>query len=517
MFLKTNVDIVAGSRTRDFINTMIRSEKLANEEIVILRSRTAHSEIDALRDVHIIEYSDPALNTVFLAALLKNSTFDRLIIEYSGRDFPHLFNMLESSELTKTCRIHKVFFTIECLEFAPQYERTAEIYEDGIDMSDVVVRYHSRQCNKDKLAAISAIVKSINPHARVLEADLKNSSLIHEQLAVKRKSAFDFFLIPICLLAAAYLIYQLYRAFLPQGLELSPFTNLITVFLSILYEAFPFILIGILVSSFIQVLIPSAILEKLFTKNKPIAYLTALFAGIIFPVCDCASVPVAARLVKKGVPVPIAVTFYLAAPIVNPIVIASTLYAFPSQPSVALLRVVLGLLVALIAGLVIPRDTSDILNTARASARGCGCTDGHHHEKDRPSRLREVLKHAAEEFFEVGIYLIIGALISSVIQTVVPKNIMASLGGSIVLSILSMMLAAFILSICSTSDAFIARTFASSLPMASVMGFMVLGPMLDLKNLFLLLGQFKKRFVLKLVSTVTVIAFFILLIFTFSF
>jgi uncharacterized membrane protein YraQ (UPF0718 family) len=306
---------------------------------------------------------------------------------------------------------------------------------------------------------------------------------------------------------------------LPQQLDFTPLQNLVTVFLSILYEAFPFILIGIFVSSFIQVLVPPNLLERIFTRNKVVGYLAALFAGVIFPVCDCATVPVVARLIKKGVPVPIAVTFFLAAPIVNPIVIASTLYAFPGHPTVAIYRVVFGLLIAIITGLIfqgLPLLSSPGSILINGGADESGCCE-HHHSDETSSRFQAVLKHAAAEFFEVGVYLIIGALISSLIQTFVPKSAMIALGGSIVLSILSMMLAAFIMSICSTSDAFIARTFANALPMSSVMGFLLLGPMIDLKNLLLLMGSFRKPFVLKLIVTVILIAFSILMIFTISF
>jgi uncharacterized membrane protein YraQ (UPF0718 family) len=135
------------------------------------------------------------------------------------------------------------------------------------------------------------------------------------------------------------------------------------------------------------------------------------------------------------------------------------------------------------------------------------CDENDHHA----SGFEAVLTHAAGEFFEVGGYLIAGAALSSVIQVFVPKGIMTGLGASSVLSLLLMMLAAFILSICSTSDAFIARSFANSIPITSVMGFMVLGPMLDLKNLFMLFGSFKKGFVVKLVIGILITSLIVLM------
>ena len=513
--MKKYVDIVSGSCARELIGTMIRSEKLADQELLVLLRQTDAPEFESLPDVHVVKFSEAALNAAFLADLLRGGQTRRVIVEHSGQDSARLVDLLESAALRRLCRIHKVFCTVDCTQFMALWEDRQEACEDQLETCDITVLYHSADCTAQELSAVTALIGSITPKAGSCKADLHNSGFLDEHLTVRRKSPFDVLLLTVALVTAAYLLYQLYRAFLPQ-LDTSQLQNLVTVFLSILYEAFPFILIGVLISSFIQVLIPAAVLERLFTKSKPVGYLAALFAGVVFPVCDCATVPVVARLVRKGVPASIAVTFYLAAPIVNPIVIASTLYAFPGQPSVALLRVALGLVIALIVGLIMPDSSAGILRMAEPhTCDGC-CANGHHHSDEGTSRLLSVLRHAAEEFFEVGVYLIVGALASSAIQTFVPKSIMAGLGSSIVLSILAMMLAAFILSVCSTSDAFIGRTLAGSLPMTSVMGFLVLGPMLDLKNLLLLLSNFNRRFVIKLVSTVTVVAFFVLLTFTFS-
>jgi Predicted permeases len=319
----------------------------------------------------------------------------------------------------------------------------------------------------------------------------------------------------IGLLVLLYLTFQILHAFAPAiKTEMSQLLRLKTVFLSILFEAFPFILIGIFVSSIIQEVIPAQFLDRIFSKNKALGFMAALLFGAVFPVCDCATVPVAARLMKKGVPVPVAVTFLLSAPIVNPIVILSTFYAFPGYPFIAAFRVITGLLVALVTGLLftlLPAYKTDgYLKHLEAKGHDHRHEQREHEENGRLSVFEAVLTHAAEEFFEVGGYLIAGAALSSVIQVCVPKDVMTGLGANGILSLLLMMLAAFVLSICSTSDAFIARSFAGNIPIASVMGFMVLGPMLDLKNLFMLFGNFKKGFVFRLVAAILITSFIIL-------
>ena len=513
--MKVVVDIVTGARTRELVGAMLGSAALAEQRIAVLQRHTGDAECDALPNVSKLDCPESALNAEFFTALLAGGAFDRVIIAQTDPGLRRLAELLESRELKKLLTLRKIFFTLDCPSFMAQYESRRETYAEQLSMCDVAVEYGAGSCTRKAHSAVRSAVKYINPRVAFFSVDTSTGSPADALLETDWASSFRFLFIPVLLLAAAYLIYQIGRAPILLGPGAPTLSSLVTVFLSILYEAFPFILIGIFVSSLIQVLIPSSILERIFSKNRLVGYLAALFAGVIFPVCDCATVPVTARLIRKGVPVPIAVTFYLAAPIVNPIVIVSTLYAFPGQPSVALFRVVLGLLVALAVGLILPKAApAAILNSSETAA--CDCSDEHHHGDAEQSRLQSVLRHAASEFFDVGVYLIIGALISSVIQTFVPKDFLSDIGGSIILSVFIMMLASFILSICSTSDAFIARTFANALPLGAVMGFMVLGPMLDLKNVLLLLGNFKKRFVLKLVLTVSVVAFFILLTFTIS-
>ncbi len=523
--MKTHIDIITLFQKDlnyiEHIKTFISNGIYVGKTIEILDAN--NFEISKSAAIYIIENVSSS-DKLYLKDLVEIYRPERIIILNRGSDnVTNLLDLCENHDLKKICVINKVILIIDCDEFSHLIQDDESSIDEKIDAYDTVILSNSSAYSKDEQASMHAAIHSMNGHVKCFKSAARENTdaFILRALKTKRWSKMDIALLSFAAIGLFYLadlIFQL-SGISPPKIDFSKLQNVVIIFLSILYEAFPFILIGILVSSFIQVLIPSSVLERIFTKNRVVGYLAALFAGVIFPVCDCATVPVVARLIKKGVPVPIAITFFLAAPIVNPIVIASTIYAFPGHPSVAVFRVVSGLLVALIAGnvfhILLPKDTSIITNELDVHECDCGhCANEHHHEKEKTSRFQQVLKHAAEEFFDVGIYLIIGALISSVIQTYMPKSIMTNLGGSTVLSILSMMLAAFILSICSTSDAFIARTFANSLPIASVMGFLVLGPMIDLKNLFLLMGSFKKRFVLKLVLTVIIVAFFILLIVT---
>ena len=319
------------------------------------------------------------------------------------------------------------------------------------------------------------------------------------------------------------------------------FSTVHTVFTGIVLQAVPFMLLGALLSSALYAFVPDRLLVKIFPKKYGIGFLTALFAGALFPVCECAAVPLMRSLIKKGVAMPIAVTFMLASPIVNPISIVSTLYAFPQQPSVAFYRLCFGLLIACVIGLLLlfypeekylkedfdrePSAQPHSLGAAVASFRlatGRTSTENRRseHQSDNfggstarismqwlQAKVYALLMHTCSEFFTTGPFLILGAFITALIRAAVPQELFSITSGSTAGSLLVMMLFAFVFSACSTSDAFIARSFLNRFPSGSILGFLVYGPMMDIKNLFMLLSLFKKRFVIELTLIITAINF----------
>jgi len=141
--------------------------------------------------------------------------------------------------------------------------------------------------------------------------------------------------------------------------------------------------------------------------------------------------------------------------------------------------------------MIFPQKEAILLSNIDENACNCGsCGDNFNNKKDINGNLNAIFNHAGAEFFQIGKFIIIGSLLSSIMQTIIPKGFFEVLGGGSIISLLIMMLFAFILSVCSTSDAFIARTFINQFPIGAVMGFLVLGPMLDIKNLLMLLGNF---------------------------
>ena len=268
-------------------------------------------------------------------------------------------------------------------------------------------------------------------------------------------------------------------------------------FLSILLEGIPFLLGGALLSGILEEFLPQSLMTRLLPKNPRLAVVVSGLLGVIFPVCECGIVPVVRRLMKKGLPVSCGVTYMLAAPIVNPLVILSTLAAFRGQAAweMASLRFVLGLSVAILAGWVASFFSPfEILRSGVVSSG-----EDHQH---LPAEYRNLLDKfqsmasvAIRDFLDVAVYFVIGAAAASLFSTAVNQEIILPLAAHPTLAIASLMGLASVLSVCSTTDAFIAATL-TTFPMAAKLAFLVFGPMMDFKLLFLYGAAFSRRFIL---------------------
>jgi hypothetical protein len=523
--MKTQVDIITGfldSGKTSFINERLADKTLSNEKTVIIQFETGEVEIDnrLTKDQNIFinepKIGQPA-DAEYLKEILSSYSPNRIIIEYNGvARLDELFRAFEDRELRKKCYINTIVNTIDASTFDLYMKNMVYILIDQIISSDLIIINRAEEIPPDELDRIRKKLKSLNKKAEIItkRADFasKSNQVNNASRATRYADLFSYLFIGLVII---YLFLNLFSATdFSFDINLSWMQVLNTVFLSILMQAFPFILIGVLVSSIIQVYISSETIVKLFPRKMGMGYIAAMFAGVFIPVCDCGIIPVAARLIKKGVPLATAVTFMLSAPIVNPIVIISTLYAFPGQPAIALYRVFFGLAVALAVGLSLfyySYSKSLLLGDLDNLSCNCGyCNEETLSKAGFGNKLSSIFKHAGSEFFEVGKFLIMGAFLSSLVQTTVPKDIFNLLGDNSAISLMVMMATAFVLSVCSTSDAFIARTFLSQFSLGSVMGFLVLGPMIDIKNLLMLLSSFKRSFVIRLVAIILGWAFIIL-------
>jgi uncharacterized protein len=305
--------------------------------------------------------------------------------------------------------------------------------------------------------------------------------------------------VAIVLVALVLLGFAL-RAFDPT--RLAGVQNFFLVFGSLLIEAVPFVLLGALVSAAIEVFVPASAFERLARLPGPLQLPAAGVAGFAFPVCECGSVPVARRLAAKGLSPAAAVTFMLAAPVLNPVVIASTVVAYRGRETfwpMVLGRATLGLLAAMAVGWVVSRARKEDLIRPRSEDELA-----HEHEADS-SRARAFFTHLAGDFVFMGRFLVIGAMVAALLQTFVPQSIISSVADTPVISLLAMMGLAFVLSLCSESDAFVAASFVQ-FGVGAQLAFLVFGPMVDTKLGILYTATFNRgffRIVLITVSAVT--------------
>ena len=280
--------------------------------------------------------------------------------------------------------------------------------------------------------------------------------------------------------------------------------NFFIVFGSLLVEAMPFVLLGAFVSAAIEVFVPTSTFAKLGHLPRPLQLPAAALAGVAFPVCECGSVPVARRLAQKGLAPSAAVTFMLAAPILNPVVVASTYVAYRGHDSLWIMvigRMVLGFLVAVAVGWVVGATRKEDLLRPRPDD-----DDLDDFEVDEP-RWARFSSHLTGDFLFMGRFLVLGAAIAAAVQTFVPEAIVGRVANLPILSLVAMMGLAFLMSLCSESDAFVAASFTQFGP-AAQLAFLVSGPMIDLKLGALYAGTYSKGFL----RTVVVVVFTVTLV-----
>ncbi|MFE5430469.1 permease [Peribacillus simplex] len=267
-----------------------------------------------------------------------------------------------------------------------------------------------------------------------------------------------------------------------------------TIFISILIESLPFILLGVLISGIIQMFVSEEMIAKIIPKNPILSVLSAIGAGVFFLACECGIVPITRRLIAKGVPLSAAIAFMLSAPILNPIVLFSTYIAFGNSWSMVFYRGGIAFAVVLIIACILSFQfkTNQLKHEHIEHI--------HHHKLTFKDKITGMFKHSIEEFFSVGKYLIIGALLAAAIQTFLKTSLLLEIGQGKLSGNAVMMALSYVMSLCSQADAFVASSFRSTFSPSSLVAFLVFGAMFDIKNTIMLLGTFKTKFVLCLMA-----------------
>lgn len=281
-----------------------------------------------------------------------------------------------------------------------------------------------------------------------------------------------------------------------------------TRFLGIFIEAVPFLLLGAIVSGFLEVYVTREDIVRWMPKNPVAATVGGAFLGFAFPVCECGVVPVTRRLFSKGLPMSVGVAFLLAAPVMNPIVLVSTYIAFGNSPLVWL-RFVVTAIVAIGVGVIFalaarPHETLRPVALAPVTG-GSGeptSSDIYDYARPRvplPEALYRASRVATNDFYEMGRFLVIGSMLAAGMQTLVSQETLLTIGEGPFISVVALQVLAFVLSVCSTVDAFLALSFLGTFTNGSILAFLTFGPMVDIKSTLMFMGVFKPRVVLYLI------------------
>lgn len=268
-----------------------------------------------------------------------------------------------------------------------------------------------------------------------------------------------------------------------------------TVFVAICLQALPFLVIGVLLSAAITAFVPASFFERALPTRSALAVPAAGAAGAVLPGCECASVPVAGSLIRRGVAPAAALTFLLSAPAINPIVVVATVVAFPDEPLMAVGRFVASLLVAVVMGwLWAAFGRPSWLRLPQRSATPSGA-----------SRGAAFMSTAQHDFSHAGGFLVVGGLTAATLNVVVPRAWLDTVAESAVLSIVVMAALAVVLAICSEADAFVAASL-TSFSLTSRLVFLVVGPVVDVKLVALQSGTFGPRFAVRFAPATFVVA-----------
>ncbi|WP_290865184.1 permease [Hamadaea sp.] len=283
----------------------------------------------------------------------------------------------------------------------------------------------------------------------------------------------------LAVLLVLLVLFRTQVADLINGPRISTWT---TVFVSVMVQATPFLVFGVVLSAVIAVFVPRSFWAKALPKHPALAVPVASCAGVVLPGCECGSVPIAGSLMRRGVTPAAALAFLLAAPAVNPIVLTATAVAFPGQPQMVILRAVGSLIVATGMGWLWLRLGKP--EWIKLPARP---------DLDDESKSRAFWASCRHDIIHAGGFLAVGAAAAATINVLVPEKWLLAVAQRPVLSVLALAVLAVLLSICSEADAFVAASL-SQFSLTARLAFLLVGPMVDLKLISMQAGVFGRRF-----------------------
>jgi uncharacterized membrane protein YraQ (UPF0718 family) len=268
-----------------------------------------------------------------------------------------------------------------------------------------------------------------------------------------------------------------------------------TMFVGVVVQATPFLVLGVLLSAALTAFVPASFFAKALPKNPALAVPVASVSGAVLPGCECASVPVSAALMNRGVTPAAALAFLLSAPAINPVVLASTAVAFPGRPMVPVARLTASLVVSVLIGwlfLLRGKSASWLKPPAQRHAEGT-------------PKFEVFRSSVLHDFLHAGGFMVLGGAVAATLNVVVPREWIGEVAGNTLVSALLLGLLAVIVAICSEADAFVAASL-TQFSLTARLAFMVVGPVVDVKLIALQAGTYGPRFAVRFAPATFVVA-----------
>jgi uncharacterized membrane protein YraQ (UPF0718 family) len=279
----------------------------------------------------------------------------------------------------------------------------------------------------------------------------------------------------------------------PGGIQLGDVAqDFVTLSLAVIIESIPFVFLGIALAVVVQVWVPERVILKVLPRNPILRRMVLSLLGVLLPVCECGNVPLSRGLVMRGLTVPEAMTFLVAAPIVNPVTIITTYQAFGFDDGILIARVLGGFAIANLVGWLFSRHPEPDALLTRSFSATCTRARGHDHH-EHGGKWRRSIENFSAETTAMMPALLVGSALAGLIQVAISRDVLVTLGSNPVLSVFVLMLLAFVISVCSNVDAFFVLALGATFLPGAIVAFLLFGPVIDIKMLALMRTTYSAR------------------------
>jgi len=175
-----------------------------------------------------------------------------------------------------------------------------------------------------------------------------------------------------------------------------------------------FIVVSFIVSLIQQVVSEEKIKKLLSKPNKAVNYILGMIFGAVTPFCSCSTIPILAGLLNSKVPFGPAMSFLIASPLMNPLMIFM-LWALLGW-KVAIVYFVVLAIFSILTGLVFSK-----MNLAE-SYKGVNVKGDGFFANKTGSRFKQALNDAWAFLYPMLPYLFIGVFIGAFIYGFIPEE-----------------------------------------------------------------------------------------------